>query len=272
MIKTGNIVNRDSLEIFDNFRFDENLEKFKRRFENEGVGLVDEDGFMKSASLTVPRLTRDEDWHIRFSEHLVVKIYYTIIKFFKKRFEKPPQSVGKTMHLVKSTLKEVEEFSTREKRLDDAIAAARKLGQKQLEKKLNEARDVGQLENVLASKGIYRYITDVQILEFGKKCEKGLCLDWIQDFVRLIPKEVYNKKVEADSLNVFDNYVILHYDPKGLSTDPKERARQEAKVKDPILFGVIQGSYKLYFVADWVDEKCDLTFREVVKSVDSYML
>lgn len=37
------------------------------------------------------------------------------------------------------------------------------------------------------------------------------------------------------------------------------------KRKDPILFGVIAGSNKLYFIGDWIDEYCDLRFDDVVK-------
>ena len=38
--------------------------------------------------------------------------------------------------------------------------------------------------------------------------------------------------------------------------------------KDPILFGVIYGSNKLYYIADWVDEYCDLTWDQVVEKLE----
>ena len=38
---------------------------------------------------------------------------------------------------------------------------------------------------------------------------------------------------------------------------------QIAAKKDPILFGVIANSHKLYFVADWKDETDDLDMAEV---------
>lgn len=65
---------------------------------------------------------------------------------------------------------------------------------------------------------------------------------------------------------VFDNYVIMHYDPyrNGTLKTLKERAEEE---KDPILFGVILGSNKLYYVADWMDEYCDLTFDKLVETL-----
>lgn len=44
------------------------------------------------------------------------------------------------------------------------------------------------------------------------------------------------------------------------------RKRGGGKRKDPILFGVIAGSNKLYFIGDWIDEYCDLRFDDVVNN------
>ena len=38
-------------------------------------------------------------------------------------------------------------------------------------------------------------------------------------------------------------------------------------MKDPVVFGIIKETDKLYFVADWIDEYCDLTFRKIVDVV-----
>ena len=93
--------------------------------------------------------------------------------------------------------------------------------------------------------------------------EKGLRLDWVANFGRPIPAEVLARKVEADALKMFDNYVVLHYDPKesAFVLTPDEVARR----KDPILFGLLENSRKLYFIGDWKDDQCDLTMDEVAK-------
>ena len=44
-----------------------------------------------------------------------------------------------------------------------------------------------------------------------------------------------------------------------------DKGEEMKKRKDPILFGVIAGSNKLYFIGDWIDEYCDLRFDDVVK-------
>ena len=40
------------------------------------------------------------------------------------------------------------------------------------------------------------------------------------------------------------------------------------KVKDPILFGKLRNSNRFYFIADWEDEFCTLTFDELLDELD----
>ena len=42
---------------------------------------------------------------------------------------------------------------------------------------------------------------------------------------------------------------------------------EEIKKRDPIVFGVIAGSNKLYYITDWVDEYCDLTLAKFVDTL-----
>lgn len=61
---------------------------------------------------------------------------------------------------------------------------------------------------------------------------KQLDIDYIKNFTRVIPDSVAEKKVLADNLQVFDNYVILYYDPTGKSfslTEYEKLKRRELK-------------------------------------------
>jgi hypothetical protein len=64
---------------------------------------------------------------------------------------------------------------------------------------------------------------------------------------------------------VFDNYVILHYDYSGEAVE--ETKEEKAKKKDPIMFGLIQGSKNLYYIGDWIDDYCDLTLDVIIKKL-----
>ena len=71
--------------------------------------------------------------------------------------------------------------------------------------------------------------------------------------------------IQNDKLWVFDNYVILHFDKTGDATEMT--VKEKEKAKDPILFGVTKYSRKLFYVADWTDEYCDLTLEKFLKQL-----
>jgi hypothetical protein len=105
-------------------------------------------------------------------------------------------------------------------------------------------------------------IKEDQIVTFYKESEKGLRLHYVKNFTRMIPEQVVKLKEKADNLMVFDNYVVLYYDKDAKTF--KETQAEFMKRKDPILFGVIRNSRKLYYIADWVDEFCDLTLNDLI--------
>ena len=78
-------------------------------------------------------------------------------------------------------------------------------------------------------------------------------------------------KKAADERGWFDNYLVLYFTTKGIESAEltKEEVRQK---KDPILFGVIRNSRKLYFVADWTDEYCNLTLDKMLKVLKKEVL
>ena len=112
---------------------------------------------------------------------------------------------------------------------------------------------------------MYYAIGEKRVIDFAKKTERGVELTYLKNFVRPIPQEVVDKIMESNGYEVFDNYVIMHYDPK--KEHKKETKKEEAKRKDPIVFGVISGSRKLYYITDWIDEHCDLTLEKFVDTL-----
>lgn len=169
---------------------------------------------------------------------------------------------------IKSSEKKV--FIDRLKQYKDLMDRAKSLGQVAQEEKLIEGLVTHVYESILFSAGILKYIDEDDLIKLQSKCERQLNLDYIKNFIRVIPDEVAEKKILADKLMVFDNYVILHYDPEKKytsKTEKEEKEEIERIKKDPILFGVIRGSNKLYYIADWVDELCDLTLDKVIEKI-----
>lgn len=149
-----------------------------------------------------------------------------------------------------------------------AIERANTMGQKALVDQLLSGMFIAKYESILRAEGYDKSITESQLVEFVKKTKKGIQLSYIKNFARNIPLDVIEKKKKVDGLYVFDNYCVLYYDPtnKSYSQTTQEREKERQRKADPILFGMLAGSRKLYYIADWVDEYCDLTLEEFLKA------
>lgn len=160
------------------------------------------------------------------------------------------------------------EVNTYVDRLEGYITALKHCdisGQTALKEKLLRDMVINKYESVLYAKGLYYAVTEDQVVDFVKKTEKGVELTYVKNYIRIIPQQVVFKIEEINKLEIFDNYVILHYDPECKSY--AETIKETAKRRDPILFGVIKGSNKLYYITDWVDEYCDLTLDKFVETI-----
>lgn len=168
--------------------------------------------------------------------------------------------------LVKTSSKE--SVATYRDRVSDYLTAVHNAvttGQTALMEDLLRGLVTNKYESVLFAEGLYYIVTEEQMVSFVKQCERGIKLDYIKNFTRPLPQEVVSKIERVNQLEVFDNYVVLYYDPDGKIY--KETAQEEAKRRDPIVFGVIAGSTKLYYIADWVDEYCDLTLEKFIDAI-----
>ena len=85
-------------------------------------------------------------------------------------------------------------------------------------------------------------------------------IDYWNDYPELVPDRVLESKKRADSLRVFDQWCVMHYDPQGSALRQME---VEEWRRDPILFGMMVGSDRLYYVADWKTTTDDLTVDRV---------
>lgn len=192
---------------------------------------------------------------------------FMIWVFDKKYKKKPTRTVESFFVSLKHTKEELELLGDRLKHYKQLLKCASESGQTALEEKLIKEIEIIGAESKLYSINLKSVITEEQLVKFTKECKKGLRLDWIKNFTRLIPDKVLEAKKKCDEHKIFDNYVVLHYDPKNQNTDKteKEKVAERERRKDPILFGVLNNCRKLYFVGDWIDEHCDLQFKDLVK-------
>lgn len=122
--------------------------------------------------------------------------------------------------------------------------------------------------------GIKFYIKMSLINKYKHKIRDGHIADTpFKKYTRVIPKDILEKKKKLEELKVFDDYVIYHYWNEKLERkkEKKEEIKSSEKMamKDPILFGICKNiPDKLFFIGEWDDDYCDLTFDELIDKLD----
>lgn len=166
---------------------------------------------------------------------------------------------------VKFKISESKELKNHLKTIFSQISNAKRMGQTALLEKLAVEMVIEVYEGALIAAGYDKYITLEDLIKMEKNSPRGLSLDLIHNFSRIIPQEVVEKKMLADGLCIFDHYVVLHFDPENKNTAKTTNQVENEIKRDPILFGILLDSNKLYYVADWIDEYCDLTWEKALE-------
>lgn len=240
------------------------------------------------------------------------KEHPTFLQRIKNMFVKPDDPLD-TMDAVKGDGIAAETLSDQlteaEQGLDRLLKRAVEASQTKLADDIIKHRDVVKGQIILQKNGFDKYVTEKSIVQFIKRSRRGVRLDFIRNYTQMIPLSVLELKKKADALKVFDNYVVMYYDPEweswgtgnvrameeeqqsireqmreeerkkaeavhqeDLNRRRQEMAREAARQqnsrtsswrRDPILFGLIDGSRKLYFVADWITDDDDLTLQKL---------
>lgn len=174
--------------------------------------------------------------------------------------------VEETMEEMKSSLRvpnTTEEIEKAAKSAKTLLAVLEKSGQLGQAAKLRDYIRVLTYEITLSKAGYQKYLLEEDVIKFMLKAEKGVYIDFLRNYKDILPIEVAEKKIEADKLMVFDNYAVLFYSP---DVDPFReiiQREEERRRRDPILFGLIEGSKKLYYITDWVFKDDDLTLEKL---------
>lgn len=161
-------------------------------------------------------------------------------------------------------------LDARLKRLEKAFYKAVENGQIALGEKFMKELVRETRESAMYAKGIKHFIEMEDLKRYKHKIRGGHISDTLfGDFTRVIPDDVLAKKKSVEDL--FDGFVIYHYwdEEAAQKAEKKEKMTPEeySRMKDPVLFGVIKETNRLYFIAEWDDEFCDLSFEEIIDVV-----
>lgn len=269
-----------NLIIFDNFEVDTKLPKHKVKelHTANGISLGGSTGLVDWFGDTPSSYDRAFMEKLSFANGFWSAILYTFLMktgigtFIgnKAKKDKPLKAevVKKFFESIKLAKKELNLHNSELlKKYEETITDAQIAGQVALVENLSDKMGLILMESKLIENGFPVYLEEKDLVSFYEKTEssKNLKLVWIKNFVRMIPKDIIAIKRSVDEFKIFDNYVILTFDP--LNQMDQMTKKEVEKAKDPILFGVIKNSNKLYFIADWEDEHCNLRLEDVLKSL-----
>lgn len=256
----------NKLDVFENFVTDRELPKFKKHLDPENLEVVyrtsggaeyassDMVTFNSHGSIRLRHVSGAGPWYRR--------VWQWIVHLFRRH---TLMSVEQFFVSVHNSEREIEIVAERARGYERAIRKASQSGQRALFEQLSAGLNAHKMETQLLAIGMTKYLTEGDLVRFCKKSERGLRLDWVRNFTRQIPDDLLERKERADAIGIFDNYVVLHYDPEAKAWS--ETKAEEAARKDPILFGLMEGRRCLYFVGDWIDEYCDLTLDQVADAI-----
>lgn len=170
----------------------------------------------------------------------------------------------------KLSLLEKMKLNRRMKNLEKAFDIAVESGQDVLAKKFLDKVVQTSIESELYAKGIQYYLDKHIIDKYKHRIKDGHISDTLlEDYTRKVPKKILDKKKKVEHL--FEKFIVYHYYNPELEQKREEQQEMTpseiSQMRDPILFGKTKYSDRYYFIGDWEDEECDLTFDEMIDAI-----
>lgn len=168
---------------------------------------------------------------------------------------------------LKSKLSMLEQrtFKQRMEKLEKLVDEFTKTGQEAMSESCIKQFLTLSREAAIYACGFKKFITDEHVDKFRyamRNC--SLQITPLKNFARVLPKKVAALARGCIEKKLFDDYVVFHLDNKGHKETEKERIERK---RDPILFGKLENSEKLYYIIDWEDSEDDLRFSDIVEKL-----
>ena len=186
-------------------------------------------------------------------DNITPSVYFDYVKGLKEKLDRDEYAI-----IIDSGLKMIEKC-----KITKQTAMAKEISH-QVELALRELHAANEGFDIFVNrKAIEKYISDVE--------GKAIKIIELSEYTREIPEDVMD--IVSKASEIFDQMYIVFTD---YTKKESKRVAKERRDKDPILFGAFQDKEtdnknriyiedRLFFIADWVDDKCDLTLQEIVR-------
>jgi hypothetical protein len=152
------------------------------------------------------------------------------------------------------------------------LIRAKALGQKNLLNQLAFTHDVIVREMKLLAGGITRFVYQDDVKNLLDKT-KHIKIIELERYPRVIPIEQMDAIQKAKDLGIFDEFCVVFSDYTGEDYKTEEEKATVARNRDPVVFGYFRHKAtaikhdRFYFITDWEDEYCDLTFSKMIEKM-----
>ncbi len=156
------------------------------------------------------------------------------------------------------------------------ILHAQKIGQTSFLRRLAFTGDVILKEQVLFANGIKSFVSGEDVKRYLDtiKPVNSVKVIELERYPRAIPLDCMIEIEKVQALGIFTDYFVLFTDfTDTVYKTPQEKALVERN-RDPIVFGYFQDAEtghkhdRYYFITDWVDQYCDLTFPNLIARME----
>lgn len=159
--------------------------------------------------------------------------------------------------------------------IQDLVTSAKSIGQDNLVHDLNFCYRCLLRELILIENGITSYVNQETIKAYINKVKPKDSVKIIElnRYPRVIPDEALAKIKAAKDNELFDEICVVFTDLTDKDYKTEEERKFVQRNRDPIAFGfyydpVYHTKYsKFYFICDWVDDYCDLTFDKLLEDL-----
>lgn len=156
--------------------------------------------------------------------------------------------------------------------IDAIIANSVRLGQKSLLERLAFTREIIEKEQQLLASGFEKYVLKDSVLKFIEKVtpKDSVKIIELERFPRVIPTANADVIEKVKALDIFDEFYVVFTDFTENDYRTEEQKKVIARNRDPIVFGAFKLTTqntihdRMYFITDWEDEYCDLTFLKMI--------
>lgn len=176
---------------------------------------------------------------------------------------------------AKITETQVEQLEKNREFLAKEIQKAHRLGQKNLTHKAAYMWEILEKEMVLHAVGIRKYVyrQDVVRLIDNVTPKHSVKIVELENYPRSIPDKNMEDIENAKDLGIFDVILVVYTDLENEEVHTPEQKAFINRNRDPVVFGMFYNEKmnlkhdKLYFISDWQDEFCDLTFTKMIEKM-----